>query len=200
MVVPSRRQAAQLLLSLAPPDWLLRHSLAVAEVGSFLARRAERAGHAVDRPLVESAALLHDIDKALAAAHPLHALGHGHAGAAWLSERGHGELAAAVANHPVTRLADDAHWQRWSRAATLEERLVAYADKRATRRLVPMAVRFAEWHRRFPGDGQSHATAEQRARELERQVCAVVGLEPAQFGRMRWAGRAVANARQERSR
>ena len=52
----------------------------VAEVASFLAYRAAQAGLAVDRRLVETAALLHDIDKALPADHPLRALGHGRAG------------------------------------------------------------------------------------------------------------------------
>ena len=37
----------------------------------------------------------------------------------------------AVAAHPVTRLADNEHYATWARAATVEERVVAYADKRA---------------------------------------------------------------------
>jgi hypothetical protein len=55
-----------------------------------------------------------------------------------------------VANHPVTRLADEARYRRWSAFASREERIVAYADKRCGQQLGPMAVRFASWERRYP--------------------------------------------------
>ena len=53
---------------------------AVAEIAAFLAERMAGRGVAVDRALVESAALLHDLDKALPETDPLRRLGHGHAG------------------------------------------------------------------------------------------------------------------------
>ena len=155
MSVPGRVDAAALLLSLEPPAWHLRHVRAVAEVAGWLALRAAVAGHLVDRALVESAALLHDVDKMLPAADIPRALPHGARGAAWLAARGHGELAAAVANHPVSRLgAPDA--DAWLDRATVEELFVAYADKRAGQRLVPMAARFAEWTRRYPEGAEWH--------------------------------------------
>src|SRR5262245_4196584 len=63
MTVPGRVEAASLLLSLDPPTWFLRHARAVAEVAGFLAARIDDDGVAVDRRLVEAAALLHDVDK-----------------------------------------------------------------------------------------------------------------------------------------
>ncbi|CAN5608845.1 hypothetical protein BH23CHL7_BH23CHL7_12730 [soil metagenome] len=111
-----------------------------------------------------------------------------------LSLRGYGELAPAVANHPVTRLADDRHWAVWSKAATLEERVVAYADKRATMRLVPMAARFAEWRRRYPDDVAGNDRAEMRAQELELDVCGVAGVAAQDIGRRRWVRSALAAA------
>ena len=95
-MVPSHAAAAALFLSLSPKPWLQRHAAAVADVASSLAVGALRGGHPVDRRLVETAALLHDLDKALAADDPLRTLGHGHAGARWLVDRGFGELAPAV--------------------------------------------------------------------------------------------------------
>ena len=80
---------------------------------------------------------------------PSAALRHGDGSADWLSRRGHPELARAVADHPVTRLADGEAFRRWSAFATREERIVAYADKRAGPRLEPMAARFASWRRRY---------------------------------------------------
>jgi hypothetical protein len=201
MSVPGRVDAAALLLSLQPPAWHLRHVRAVAEVAGWLALRAAVAGHLVDRALVESAALLHDVDKMLPAADVSRALPHGARGAAWLAARGHGELAAAVANHPVSRLgAPDA--DAWLDRATVEELFVAYADKRAGQRLVPMAARFAEWTRRYPEGAEWHGwtgeeadSVRRRAARLEAAACAYAGVTPAAVRRLAWTGRALAAAR-----
>lgn len=153
MTIPSRPEAARLLHSLAPPAWYLRHACAVADVASWLALRAAANGRAVDRSLVDAAALLHDVDKLPAAGAPA-GLRHGEGSAAWLEAGGWAELAAVVRDHPVTRLADPAY-EAWSRTASLEARIVAYADKRAGQRLEPMDERFASWRRRYPsGPGE----------------------------------------------
>ena len=102
--MPGRVDAASLLLSLDPPPWFVRHARAVAEVAGWLAARIDARGTPVDRRLVESAALLHDADKALPPDDPARALPHGDGSAAWLTSAGHPELARAVAGHPVTRL------------------------------------------------------------------------------------------------
>jgi hypothetical protein len=202
MTVPGRVEAAELLLSLDPPAWFLRHSRAVAEVAGWLAARIAAAGTTVDRRLVETAALLHDVDKVLPADDPAKALPHGDGSAAWLTRQGHPELGRAVAGHPVTRLADEERYRRWAAFASREERVVAYADKRAGQRLEPMAVRFASWQRRYP-DGWSAEQASvvmQRARRLEADVCRAAGIEPADVRRLAWTGRAIRAARARRER
>jgi hypothetical protein len=195
MTVPSRSEATSLLLSLDPPAWHLRHSRAVGEVAGWLAAAAERAGRPVDRPLVEAAALLHDVDKILPRNDPARSLGHGFGSAAWLARRGHPELEAAVAAHPVTRLAsDDA--EQWLASATPEARIVAYADKRAKQRLVAMAVRFERWARRRGALSPAlDGTVWLRAQRLEADVCAMAGTSPEAVERLRWTARAVAAAR-----
>ena len=208
MTVPRRVEAASLLLSLDPPPWFVRHSRAVAEVAASLAARIEARGIPVDRALVEAAALLHDADKALPADDPAHALRHGDGSAAWLTRAGHPELARAVANHPVTRLADAEAYRRWAAFATREERIVAYADKRATQRLVSLDARFARWRRRHPArvvDGQqtgwddaTYRAIRARAGRLEADVCRAARVAPEDVGRLRWTGRALATARVER--
>lgn len=193
MSVPGRLEAAALLLSLAPPPWFVRHSRAVAEVAAWLAARIDEAGIAIDRRLVESAALLHDVDKILPPDDPARRLPHGDGSADWLTRRGHPELSRAVANHSVTRLVDGESFRRWSAFATREERVVAYADKRAGQRLESMADRFASWQRRYPAGWSQEQVRDIRARaaRLEADVCGAAHVTPNEVRRLSWTGRAL---------
>jgi len=199
MTVPGRLDAACLLLSLDPPPWFSRHARAVAEVAGWLALRIAASGTSVDRRLAESAALLHDVDKVLPPDDPARALPHGDGSAAWLTRMGHPELARAVAAHPVTRLADGERYRRWSAFATREERIVAYADKRASQRLEPMTARFARWARRHPDRHGWDPAVLARAQRLEADVCRAAGVRPADVRRLGWTGPALAAARREQS-
>jgi hypothetical protein len=194
MAIPSRLEAAALLDGLDPPDWLVAHSSAVAEIAAFLAARIAARGIDVDRRIVESAALLHDMDKTLPADHPLKPLGHGDAGARWLSDRGYAELSRPVANHPVTRLSDESRYRRWASFASREERIVAYADKRAEARLVSLDRRFGRWAQRYP----DVLRARSRADRLEQDMCSAAGIVPDQVRRLRWVSDALERARAER--
>jgi hypothetical protein len=201
MTVPGRRHAARLLLSLDPPPWFLRHSRAVAEVAAWLAARIDERGTPVDRPLVEAAALLHDVDKLLPDTDPARRLAHGDGSADWLTRQGHAELARAVASHPVTRLGDADRFRTWAAFASREERIVAYADKRAGQRLESMADRFASWERRYPDDADgwtpaTRAAIRRRAERLELDVCRAAGVRPDEIARLAWTGPALAAARE----
>jgi HD domain len=198
MTVPSRAEAARLLLSLNPPPWHLRHSRAVAEVAGWLARRIARRQPSVpiDRGLVEAAALLHDVDKAMPKGRRPPGHRHGVAGGAWLTEQGHPELASAVALHPVTRLVAPDGLAKLQ-AAPLEARVVAYADRRAHQRLVSMAARFARWDTRHP-HGWTPAVRAQvwaRAQRIEREICELAGCTPEEVGRLAWTRAAFAEVK-----
>lgn len=205
MTVPQRVEAAALLLSLDPPPWFVRHARAVAEVAAFLAARIAAQGIAVDRRLVESAALLHDVDKALPPDDPARALRHGDGSADWLTRRGHPELARAVADHPVTRLVGGEAYGRWAAFASREARIVAYADKRAGQRLESIDERFASWLRRYPErvvggrregwDETTWRAVRRRAGRLEADVCRAAGIEPGDVRRLAWTGDALRRAR-----
>ena len=153
----------------------------------------------MDRRLVETAALLHDADKLLPAADPAGRLRHGDGSAAWLTRRGHPELASVVAGHPVTRLVDAAAFEAWLRGASLAARIVAYADKRAGQRLEPMRARFAGWASRYPDDpgwdAKVRAAVAERALDLEADVCANAGVAPDEVRRLPWTGPALRAAR-----
>lgn len=197
MTVPGRVEAASLLRSLDPPAWLLRHSRAVAEVASFVARRAAARGVPLDQRLAETAGLLHDVDKVLPSSHRHRALPHGLGSAAWLEDAGHRELASAVAMHPVTRLRDAAWFDEWLVASRPEDRIVAYADKRAGQRLESLDARFASWDRRYPDawDAETRRAVREAANRLEADVCGLAGVEPAAVRRLPWTAAAFAAAR-----
>lgn len=199
MTVPGRVDAAALLLSLEPATWALRHARAVAEVAGWLAARAAGRGRAVDRGLVEAAALLHDVDKLLPDGDAARRLRHGDGSAAWLTWQGHPELAPVVADHPVTRLVDGEAFAAWLAGASLAARIVAYADKRAGQRLEPMRARFASWASRYPDapgwDPTVRATVAERALRLEADVCAHAGIAPDDVRRLPWTGPALRAAR-----
>ena len=122
------------------------------------------------------------------------------------------ELAPLVRDHPVTRLADEADFARLD-AASLEAKVVAYADKRAGQALESMDDRFGSWRRRYPsGPGEPvlgkddrppsgpgwadevAARVEARAGALEREICGAAGVRPAGVRRLRWSRRAIREA------
>ena len=144
--------------------------------------------------MVETAALLHDVDKALPREHPLRSLGHGAAGAAWLREAGHPELARTLQAHPVMRLDDDTAGA-WVSHGPIEERIVSYADKRATQRVVSLEQRFDRWRRRHPAFAERLDRAQSMARTLEAGVCEAAGIRPDEVERLRWVDEAIARAR-----
>jgi len=164
----------------------------------------------LDIRLVAVAALLHDVDKLPSAGVPAH-LPHGDGSAAWLADRGWPELGPLVRAHPVTRLAEPGY-ERWAASASLEARVMAYADKRAGQRLESMDARFASWRRRYPAgpvapaaatgrprpaagwDDERAALVLARARLLEREVCDAAGVGPGDVRRLRWSRRALREA------
>jgi hypothetical protein len=112
----------------------------------------------------------------------------------------------------VTRLADGERYRRWAAFASREERIVAYADKRAGQRLESLAERFAAWERRFPPlDGRGSppmaasehdaqwdratvARVRERATRLEADVCRAAGVAPADVRRLAWTAGALRSA------
>ena len=164
------------------------------------------AGHPLDRRLVESAALLHDVDKLPAVHAEVAELAHGAGSAEWLAKRGHPELGDAIAGHPVTRLADGAWFDQWLPRASREALVVAYADKRAGQKLESMPDRFDSWERRYPPEARAQrargtwspetlAAVRKRAEALEARVCNLAGIAPADVRRLDWTSRAIRDAR-----
>jgi hypothetical protein len=159
---------------------------------------------------VEAAALLHDLDKLERVKRDVAGLAHAEGSAGWLAIQGYPELGPAIVGHPVTLLADGEWFDAWIDTASSEALIVAYADKRAGQRLESMANRFASWERRYPpaerarrprGSWTAATLAEvlARAEELERRVCGLADVDPADVRRLAWTGRAITAARAART-
>jgi len=190
MSIPTREEAAAIVRGLQPNEKLLRHSTAVAEVAAFLAAAMVRRGIDLSVMLVDAAALLHDMDKMLPDDDLLKPLGHAAAGAEWLRRRGYGELASAVASHPVMEIGRSASYEEWAQRAGLEGRVVTYADKRARQDVLSLEDRFARWHERYP-DSPDLDAAEARVHVLEREICDLAGIEPLEVTRIEWVSEAM---------
>jgi hypothetical protein len=83
----------------------------------------------------------------------------------------------------------------WIADAPLEERIVSYADKRATQRVVSLEKRFARWRRRHPEYVESIDEAFTMAQRLEASLCAAIGISPDEVERLRWVEDAIERAR-----
>jgi hypothetical protein len=149
-----------------------------------------RRGVEVEATLIETAALLHDMDKMLPDDHPLKPLRHGAAGAEWLRQHGYGELAPAVASHPVMEIGKATTYGDWAQQAGLEGRVVTYADKRARQDVLSLDDRFAKWHERYPNSPELDE-ADRRAQVLEAEMCELAGIKPDEVERLPWVDEAM---------
>lgn len=194
MPIPTRAEAVAILASLGPKQKLIDHLSSTAEVCAFMCAALKERNVAVDSDLAESAALLHDIDKALAPGDPYRELGHGAAGAQWLTDHGHAELADAVRDHPVHVIGNAPSYEEWAAANSLEAKLANYADKRSHEDIVSLDERFERWYRRF-GDDPMLRVAQERFRRLEVELCAMAGVTPDLVERLPWVDAALRQAR-----
>lgn len=108
---------------------VIKHSFTVERKALEIANRVSENGHAVDLKLVGLGAILHDVGRA-----ETHGIEHGIRGAEILRRRGLGKFAGFAENHIGAGIpADEAKElglpERDFMPRTLEEKIVAYADK-----------------------------------------------------------------------
>jgi len=150
----------------------VRHCLAVERKALELARRARERGVRVDLELVSLGALLHDVGRSVT-----HGVGHGVEGGRILREEGLPELARFAENHvgagiPREEAKELGLPDRDFLPTTVEEKLVAYADK-----LVEGEgeVEFGEILRRFERELGPDHPALSRLRKLHEEVTGMTG-------------------------
>lgn len=150
----------------------MRHCLAVERKAVELAELAEGNGLRVDRELVSLGALLHDVGRAVT-----HGIRHGVEGGRMLRERNLQELARFAENHlgagiPREEARELGLPDRDFLPLTVEEKLVAYADKVMEGE---EEVEFGRILRRFERElGPGHP-ALARLRKLHEEVMRMTG-------------------------
>lgn len=166
MAVPDRSTALRLLGEL--PDGIVVHSTGVARVAVAAAGLVAEAAIPVDGALVETAALLHDIDKV-----EIRRAGgeHGIVGARRLEAMGYEELAIPIASHPLTALLDDDRFPiGWPSV------LVAVADRHVAQGFMTIDERLDDMKARHPEHAVSIETARRPAHALEQELAEATGL------------------------
>jgi putative nucleotidyltransferase with HDIG domain len=166
LFVPDDAQCARYWEEFAMLDNVAEHSRMVADVATFLARRAVKIGMDVDVPTVRASALLHDLAKTYCIRHGGN---HSQLGGAWVAElTGNPVIASGVTHHVY-----------WPFALDLPRHFlplaVLYADKRVNHnRLVSVEERFDDLIVRYgiPLNLQDRINETKRqALELEQLLC-----------------------------
>ncbi len=171
-MIPTREDCLRLMVQYGMLEHIIDHSIAVARVALFLSIKLNRKGQRIDLPLVEAAALLHDLTKTeCLRTKEDHAL----TGSNLLKEIGYERIGDVVAEH--IHLSKETDPSRIS-----EEEVVNYADKRVQHdRIVSLEERFEDLKGRY---GKSERALElleglRRATfEIERKIFSILKTDP----------------------
>lgn len=160
----------RILRRYALPDGVIEHSVKVAEVARFIAARLVERGEDVNLERVAAGALLHDVGKS-----PRHvrrgARNHAEASAEIVQAEGLPELTEIVARHILDSIISvEAYPRNW------EEKVVFYADKIVTRRLVTVEERFMDLHERRADITDLLTASLPPTKALEAEIFAAAGL------------------------
>lgn len=152
------------------PEGIINHSVKVSRVAGFIAQRLKASGYAVDIDKVVASALLHDVGKSKVYRRRK-AINHAEASAEIVTREGLEELAPIVSGHILDAIISENHVP-----LTWEQKVVFYADKVVTHKLVSLEERFSDLHeRRSDIKGLLDATYEPTT-ALEAEVLQAAGI------------------------
>lgn len=171
-MIPTRDQALGVWETFSLPEEKRQHSRCVADLSLWFARKYQRVGTEVDTELLETAALLHDIDKAVK---PEPGERHPDTGVRLLRDAGMAEVADVVLHHPL-------HAILFSDIApkTTEQKLLYLSDKMVKQEIIGVDKRFHLWYaENLPKKAVSILTrAYPKVKALEREICDDIGIRP----------------------
>ena len=175
MIHVRAEEAAEILRRAGCSAPVIEHCLAVRRVALRLAKEIKRKGVKIDVGLVGDGAALHDIGRART-----HGIAHGVEGGKILREMGLDRLAPFAENHlgggiPAEEAAELGLPPRDFVPATLEEKVVAYADKLVEGSRVVSFERSVEEFRRKLGEGHP---AIGRLLRLHEEMKSLLGSDP----------------------
>lgn len=176
MLIPTRDQCLSLMEQVRMPLHIQRHSLRVAQIASYLGCLLNQNGNRLNLPLLEAAALLHDLGKERSFRTGER---HEYVGATMLQEMGYHALAPIVQEH----VSMDA--ERIDGPIT-ESILVNYADKRVKHdEIVSVQERFRDLVERY-AKTEAHRTLMGQKLELyrilEKRIFVHLTVSPADVG------------------
>jgi len=176
-MIPTREECLKMMVRHGMLENIIDHSLEVARVAIFLSVQLNKKGQRVDLPLVEAAALLHDLTKTECLQTKED---HAQTGSRLLKEIGYERIGDVIAEHIYLSKARDP--DRIS-----EEEVVNYADKRVQHdRIVSLEERFEDLKKRY---GKSERALElleglrSDTLEIERKIFAILEMDPNQLER-----------------
>lgn len=174
MNIPPRKQAFELLKKYSVPGHIVAHSEQVAKIAVFLGEKISKSGESVNLPLVEAAALLHDIAKKISIDDP--SKRHVPGAVKILEKEGLLEIAQIAGEHGLSHILEG-HF------SSLESKLVYYADKRVRHcSLVSLEERFEYLLERYslvkPGVRETILACKPKVFELEKELLGKAKLGP----------------------
>jgi|TARA_B100002003_G_C13885219_1_gene431940 putative nucleotidyltransferase with HDIG domain len=170
MRVPTREECFEILKEYRLPQRIIDHTLMVNKVAMLLAKKLVERGIQINLDLLDSASLLHDLDKIITLKDGDN---HGKISAKILIERGYPELAKLVKVHKSECLADDLI-QTW------EEKLLLYADCRSQwDKIVDLKTRFQYGRDNYPHlNDIKYKDIEKKGHEIEKEIFQYIDFEP----------------------
>ncbi len=164
--IPTKEECFRLWDGYKMPPNIRRHTLQVARIAVFMAKKLKEKGIDIDVTLAERGALLHDIDKILTLKNDRH----GEVAEKILLRRGYPEIAKIASRHRFRYIREpDLTW---------EEKVVNYADKRVKHdRIVSLDERFTDLLLRYDVKIPDHE-AIQMFFQLEKELFGIIRLDP----------------------
>ncbi len=152
------------------PDGIVRHSVKVAKASRFIAKKLIERGEQVDITRLTVGALLHDIGKSSTHVRRS-ARNHAEASAEIVDREGLPEVARIVRRHILDSVIDPA-----DAPCGWEEKIVFYADKIVTHKLVSVDDRFADLRQRRPDIRDLLDESYAPTKALETEILRAAGL------------------------
>jgi hypothetical protein len=154
------------------PEAKRRHVELVCQVALFIAHKLGEKGVKLNIPLLEAAALLHDIDKNIP---KLPGERHPDAGVRVLKEEGMAEVAELVRRHPLHVILDPKLG-----LDTLEAKVLYLSDKMVKYEIIGVDKRFGLWNAEdLPGEAKQILTESYpKVKKLEQEIFHLAGIGP----------------------